>query len=327
MVADRVFFNSAFNMRSFYDKVPGFLSSGLPTPPSPRIPDPRRLVADILVPKSAILPFLVDPPPIFSALGFPTEVVVRSQSAKIRARGGRPLKILWNHRWDYDKNPVEFFRAIFDLAGIQKDEDFFERGAETLRPSRCSASPLAPPLAPPLPPPPKETPQLAFRVSVLGAATQDTPLIFASAEAPLRSVGCVSAWGYMESRERYWQELADCDIVVSTADHEFFGVSVVEAVSVGCMPLLPNRLAYPELIRQTPSKKSPHDSCLYSTLPQLKKALKRWIVAPRLLRDRCADSLLAAYGLGPSSAVGPWIASDYFSRETVEQQYLDLFKE
>ncbi len=36
-------------------------------------------------------------------------------------------------------------------------------------------------------------------------------------------------------------------IVLSTALHEFFGMSVVEAVRAGCRPLLPARLSYPEL--------------------------------------------------------------------------------
>ena len=37
-------------------------------------------------------------------------------------------------------------------------------------------------------------------------------------------------------------------MIVSTARHEFFGLSVVEAVAAGAYPLLPNRLAYPELL-------------------------------------------------------------------------------
>jgi len=37
-------------------------------------------------------------------------------------------------------------------------------------------------------------------------------------------------------------------IVISTASQENFGISVVEAIRYGCIPLLPNRLSYPEII-------------------------------------------------------------------------------
>jgi glycosyltransferase involved in cell wall biosynthesis len=47
-------------------------------------------------------------------------------------------------------------------------------------------------------------------------------------------------------------------VVVSTAIQENFGISVVEAVAAGCHPLLPNRLAYPEVI-----PRDYHDRCLY----------------------------------------------------------------
>ncbi len=50
-------------------------------------------------------------------------------------------------------------------------------------------------------------------------------------------------------RADYLDYVAQCDLVVSCAKHEFFGVAVVEAVASGCIPLLPNALSYPELIR------------------------------------------------------------------------------
>jgi glycosyltransferase involved in cell wall biosynthesis len=42
--------------------------------------------------------------------------------------------------------------------------------------------------------------------------------------------------------------LQQADVIVSTARHEFFGLSVLEAMSAGVVPLLPNRLSYPELL-------------------------------------------------------------------------------
>lgn len=49
-------------------------------------------------------------------------------------------------------------------------------------------------------------------------------------------------------RAPYCELLLRSDVVVSAADHEFFGIAVVEAIAAGGVPLLPNRLSYPELI-------------------------------------------------------------------------------
>lgn len=45
---------------------------------------------------------------------------------------------------------------------------------------------------------------------------------------------------------RHWVRRAD--VVVSTARHEYFGVAVVEAIASGCVPVLPDRCSYPELV-------------------------------------------------------------------------------
>ena len=37
-------------------------------------------------------------------------------------------------------------------------------------------------------------------------------------------------------------------MTVSTAEHETFGIAAVEAMAAGCVPLLPNRLSYPEIV-------------------------------------------------------------------------------
>jgi glycosyltransferase involved in cell wall biosynthesis len=51
--------------------------------------------------------------------------------------------------------------------------------------------------------------------------------------------GCVS-------REEYWQWLQCSAVVVSTAIHEFQGLSMLEAASAGVIPLVPDRLCYVE---------------------------------------------------------------------------------
>nr|CDS20648.1 glycosyltransferase domain containing protein [Echinococcus granulosus] len=320
LAADLVLFNSSFNMHSFYERLPAFLAAVLPTPPSPRVPEPRELVEKLLKPKSRVLHFLVEPPPLpvlFHGDVEDFEAAIRFQAERIRARGRAPLRILWNHRWDYDKNPVDFFKVIFDLANISVDEEFFNLGGSTLRPSIgdvMTPSEITPP------PPPSKQAQTNFQISVIGGASQDVPRIFPIAESYLRSTGHIAVWGFVDSRETYWRTLTDCDVVVSTAKHEFFGVAVVEAVAVGCVPLLPHRLAYPELLAHepTPSK------CLYRTLPQMRKQLKCWIGAPDRLRERATKALLAAYGW-KGAGTEAWLRKGVLSHDGLRQEYLRLF--
>jgi glycosyltransferase involved in cell wall biosynthesis len=68
----------------------------------------------------------------------------------------------------------------------------------------------------------------------------------------------VLTWGYAPDSETYRARLRQADIVVSTAIQEFFGISVVEAMYCGCVPILPRRLSYPDLL---PAEY--HAACLY----------------------------------------------------------------
>lgn len=65
--------------------------------------------------------------------------------------------------------------------------------------------------------------------------------------------------GFAKSPSEYWSWLGHIDVVVSTADHEFFGIAVCEAIWAGAVPVLPNGLSYPEL--------APRE-CLYESLDQ-----------------------------------------------------------
>ncbi len=49
------------------------------------------------------------------------------------------------------------------------------------------------------------------------------------------------------------QALLDTDVFVSTATHEFFGLSAAEAIAAGAYPLLPDRLSYPEVLSEVPA--------------------------------------------------------------------------
>ncbi len=116
-----------------------------------------------------------------------------------------PPVIVWNHRWEHDKGPEDFFAALYS---IQKKN-------------------------------------IPFRLIVLGESYPNMPACFEEAEKRLASE--IVHFAYAESRKHYAKLLRLGDIVVSTAKHEFFGISVLEAIRAGCYPLLPDDLSYPEL--------------------------------------------------------------------------------
>lgn len=81
-----------------------------------------------------------------------------------------------------------------------------------------------------------------FRLILLGAGT--SPIRTAIAE---RFGDRVLHNGHVP-RPAYDRWLLRADVVVSTARQEFFGVAVAEAMAAGAVPLVPDRLAYPELL-------------------------------------------------------------------------------
>jgi len=54
------------------------------------------------------------------------------------------------------------------------------------------------------------------------------------------------AIGFLEKND-YVAFLHLADILPVTSNHDFFGISVMEAISYGCIPILPTRLTYPKL--------------------------------------------------------------------------------
>lgn len=89
-------------------------------------------------------------------------------------------------------------------------------------------------------------PQLPLRVHVVGQRFRSEPAEFAQIHALLSQRGWLGDWGYLADAHVYQQRLAASHIVLSTAHHDFQGLAVLEAVATGCLPLVPDRLAYPE---------------------------------------------------------------------------------
>jgi len=130
-------------------------------------------------------------------------------------RGRREPWILWNHRWEDDRAPEVFFEAMKEM----------DRRA--LR---------------------GEAPE--FRLVVVGQTYRTKPPAFEEARSKL--VHRIERWGFVDSRREYLDLIARCAVVVSTSRHEFFGVSVMEAIHLGCRPLLPRRLNYPAIVGDDP---------------------------------------------------------------------------
>lgn len=91
LAADAVLFNSDYHRRTFLEALPGFLAAF----PDHREPESVAAISE----KSRVLPLGLD---------------LRALDGPAAPRVGPPL-LLWNHRWEYDKNPEEFFRALFRL--------------------------------------------------------------------------------------------------------------------------------------------------------------------------------------------------------------------
>lgn len=86
---------------------------------------------------------------------------------------------------------------------------------------------------------------LDFEVAVAGQSFAETREAFASACDGLGDR--LVHLGEPDDRAAYAHLLASADVAVSTAVNEFFGLAMVEAACAGCLPLVPDRLAYPEI--------------------------------------------------------------------------------
>ena len=182
LAADQVWFNSAYHQNEFTSVLAAYLR---------RMPDYQAAdsVKHIVAKSSVQYPGIEE-----------------TENALVRSEG--PIRIVWNARWEHDKNPDDFFTAMREL--------------------RASGFP--------------------FQLIVLGETFSNIPAVFTTAREEFADQ--ILHWGYVEDTAEYHQLLTQADVVVSTANHEFFGIGIVEAMAAGAVPLVPGRLAYPEVLSQ-----------------------------------------------------------------------------
>ena len=223
LASDLVVFNSVFHRDQFLEAVPALVRS---------MPDQRP---EGLAPRIRAHSEVLGPPLDLADAPAGT--------------GARDNLILWNHRWEEDKDPEAFFRVMRRLDATGAD----------------------------------------FKLVVLGESFRDHPACFDSARRDLGHR--IEHWGYLASRSDYLTQVARCRVVVSTARHEFFGLAVREAIAMGCLPLLPRRVVYPEMV-------GPHDGCLYDSEDDLLDLLTRVLAdadarCPVALRETIASHSIA----------------------------------
>ncbi len=103
-----------------------------------------------------------------------------------------------------------------------------------------------------------------FRISLIGQVFRKVPDSVDKIRTRYESK--IIYCGFLPDREAYWNALNSADVFISTAQHEFFGLSVAEAASIGLHVILPNRLSYPELlnVKDSPMRRAEH---LYDGTP------------------------------------------------------------
>ncbi len=194
LAADKVLFNSDFHRKSVETALPAFLA---------RQPETDQLAAlESVLAKFDVLPVGIELVPSAQGASVPESSITREGTVD----GSVPV-IVWPHRWEPDKDPDAFVRALAKLDQNQLDFRLVLAGTDSMVPNDARR-------------------RIIDRWSDKIVAVGPFP------------------------RSEYEELLAKSDIVVSCAKHDFFGVAVAEAVAAGCVPVLPDALAYPELISE-----------------------------------------------------------------------------
>ncbi|WP_298634356.1 DUF3524 domain-containing protein [uncultured Umboniibacter sp.] len=121
-----------------------------------------------------------------------------------------PPSIVWNHRWEYDKGPDRLALLVDTL--VQKQFD--------------------------------------FTLHIVGQRFRRVPDALQQLLTKYEGSRYLGQIGYMGERQDYLDLLAGATHVLSTAIHDFQGLSLLEGAAAGCSVIAPARLAYPEWFAQ-----------------------------------------------------------------------------
>jgi len=187
------------------------------------------------------------------------------------------LDVVWNHRWEYDKGP----RLLL-----------------------CLTQAIL-------------TQRLPIRLHVVGQQFRSSPAEFEKIATLLEQHAADLAidqgsFGFVEKRERYISVLKQCEVVLSTALHDFQGLAIQEACTLGCTPLVPDALVYPEYIDSkflyTFNKGINESSEDEANCEEILKQLKIW------------QSMLA------NNLALPRVTLDDFSQKALRPKYAELLE-
>lgn len=226
LAADHILFNSRHHYQSWFEALPNFLKHYAQH-------NELETVA-LLQAKSSVL-----------AVGIDLKRLAVDDAPLPPPNLNQPPLIIWNQRWEFDKNPKMFFDALYALQAKKRP----------------------------------------FHLALCGENFQQKPERFLEAQKRLKKELIHS--GYANS-STYKLLLQQAEITISTARHEFFGISVLEAVSTTTFPILPRRLSYPEII---PEPYQTH--CFYKNFTDLVEKLS-WVLDHRLEAHYEAAGLAAA---------------------------------
>ncbi|MAV64466.1 MAG: glycosyl transferase family 1 [Candidatus Marinimicrobia bacterium] len=185
MVSDLNLFNSSFHRISYIKSLKKFLTN------FPDYNDQHNI--EIIDSKSRTLYLGID---------------LKKFNRYYQKPNNKKTTILWNHRWEHDKNPDDFIHLISEL----------------------------------------DKQDLNFECILLGKNKQKKSGYFN--KCINRFPNRILHSGYCETFEEYATFLWKSDVCPITSIQDFFGISIAEAVYCNTYPLLPDRLAYPEIYKK-----------------------------------------------------------------------------